>query len=757
MWLCVLVGVGLLVLVLSAKKKPSRELKGSRTPRTVRNDQRRSSAHVPVRSELQSDLPEVRVTVTFGNADEARELAAPAEARWIGTGTVTIVGRTISNALIYVGKGLPSASGHRLEPALVDPRLPVHAGGMESNEEPGYWPSYRSLTPRARGVFLDWLAGGRSDPNANLGLVFTFFYGLERRALHDVQHDRSARADLPVIRAEVERLRRLYGQSGSFEGYSSRFLEALDALENKESVPPFDGTRSRTLPLGLEVQLGRALAKRQPLPGELAFEWVCHEGTARLGMPAERCASEFRALFLQRYRADFGAGLEIEPPARRLQHSYHAASAGFGNLIPLPLPDVPDVGAVGAPLKKVILLAERCAEDLGAYSRWLSKPNRSRSSPEAIALLPEDAAERAAEESMRELREWLSQRWQSETYVVVEGAEWTERWSALPDQPWSKQQVLRVLQALQGGGIGVEPDVRWGGTALDKSAHVCLFRIDTRSSAKPTAKYRVASLLGRLACAVVCADGVVTDREREAISRFCDAQVALPPESLTRLRAHCAWLLAETPKLGGLRSRLRELPATARNAMGRSVARLAGASDANPQTIRMVEQIYRLLELDPKLAFSELHGALAASEPVTVRTKGHESPGFAIPEMPPALGSTLDMQAVEEKLAESEQVASLLGEIFAGDDVEGPTPPPMAHVMTASGLDQKHLNLLKALAQNETWQRESFESLAREHGVMPDGALELLNDAAVEACGTLLCDPGETLTIDLAVAKEMLA
>ena len=43
-------------------------------------------------------------------------------------------------------------------------------------------------------LLIEWLNGGRSDPNAPLGFVFLFFYGLEYRLLKDGVHE-----DAPAI------------------------------------------------------------------------------------------------------------------------------------------------------------------------------------------------------------------------------------------------------------------------------------------------------------------------------------------------------------------------------------------------------------------------------------------------------------------------------------------------------------------------------------------------------------------------------
>ncbi|WP_241004889.1 TerB N-terminal domain-containing protein, partial [Pseudomonas viridiflava] len=65
------------------------------------------------------------------------------------------------------------------------------------------------------------------DPCAEIGYAFMFFYGLERRALVDATSDATAREEIPVIKAEVERLRALYASDASFYNHASRLLDYL--------------------------------------------------------------------------------------------------------------------------------------------------------------------------------------------------------------------------------------------------------------------------------------------------------------------------------------------------------------------------------------------------------------------------------------------------------------------------------------------------------------------------------------------------
>jgi hypothetical protein len=73
------------------------------------------------------------------------------------------------------------------------------------------------MTPDQRKNYLDWLIGGRSDPEVELGYVFIYFYGLERRVVVDQRN-------LDEVADELMRLIPIYGASRSFRGYASRLM-----------------------------------------------------------------------------------------------------------------------------------------------------------------------------------------------------------------------------------------------------------------------------------------------------------------------------------------------------------------------------------------------------------------------------------------------------------------------------------------------------------------------------------------------------
>ncbi len=137
---------------------------------------RRHRAAPPRRSESSISPP------VAGKSDAAA-------VRWVsGSEDVVIRGTRIAAGMLYVGqvsRGQGSGAGSgRLESCVVDPSLPV---GARADGPSGlhYWPSYSDLTPAGRRTFIDWLAQGRNDPAVDIGFVFMFLYGVERRLCVD--------------------------------------------------------------------------------------------------------------------------------------------------------------------------------------------------------------------------------------------------------------------------------------------------------------------------------------------------------------------------------------------------------------------------------------------------------------------------------------------------------------------------------------------------------------------------------------------
>jgi TerB-C domain len=56
------------------------------------------------------------------------------------------------------------------------------------------------------------------------------------------------------------------------------------------------------------------------------------------------------------------------------------------------------------------------------------------------------------------------------------------------------------------------------------------------------------------------------------------------------------------------------------------------------------------------------------------------------------------------------------------------------------GLDVAHSNLVRALLEQPTWSRSDLEDLAATFNLMPDGAVDRINEPTLDACDEPLLD-----------------
>ncbi len=715
-------------------------------------------------------------------------------AAWYPDGVpVTVNGFTLPG-MVYVGRGLGSPKVSP-EPSLVDPSLRVDARRPDRNGSSlDYWPSYAKLSAGARAAYLDWLASGRSDPRAPLGYVFLYFYGLERRALIDIAADKSLSGEVASIRAEVQRLLAIYGDNYSFSGYANQFLPVLDLLEATSgdavnATPPPLVRQTWPIPMTLRVALGDLTADGLPIPARWALAWAWYHPEIYPRTPATRCTDEFATLFKLRYEQKHKAGVKVRSSKRPVTVSYYTASAGIGaaELEMTAIPDVLESPGAGRALRD---LFDKVTDELDPYSRWLGRnPNPTpKQALAGAALLPDDLP--APGSAVSEFRSWVEQVLSGQGQAVIDGSQLLARWPVTNPEKMAKGETTALAALLSQFGVGVEPDVRLGGAPIT-AGPVVLFRTGPASPASATPMYAAATTLLHLAAVVSAADGVVSPQEQTHLVEHLNAALHLTEGERTRLAAHLTWLLKSDLKTSGLKKRLDALTMAQREGIGQLLVTVAAADGViSPQEVTSLSKIYTLLGLDPASVTSRLHVSMTeplrpATGPVRVREAVPEAAGFAVPAPgrhrglePLTTGLVLDEDVLAAKLEQTAEVSALLRTLFTGDDEpEAPaqtapaasanltgagTAPPPAQAAPASGdviagLDAATSDLLRELSSRSTWSRAEFDDLAAKYAVMPDGAIDMLNEAAIDATGEPVLEGDDDLDINPEGLEGLLA
>jgi tellurite resistance protein len=306
--------------------------------------------------------------------------------------------------------------------------------------------------------------------------------------------------------------------------------------------------------------------------------------------------------------------------------------------------------------------------------------------------------------------------------------------------------------------VGLEPDVRFSGEVLEPDGKAVLFRTSEPLSAAPTASYAAAALLLRLGCVVAGADKSIGSAEEAFLAERVQSVLHLPPAEHARLRAHVRWLLASKVGTGGLKKRVAALDAANRSHVAEFVVGVAAADGPiEPGEVKSLQQVFTLLGLDPADVYGHIHrlgGSAAGSDGEKARAKPPHPLSAPTTSKPPREGEvTLDPKLVQARLAESEAVFGVLQDIFAASAEAAPLPVAPA-VPGVWGLDAAHSGLVRALIARGSWSRGDYEDVARGLGLMPDGAIETVNEAAFEAVGEPLIEGEEDLTISVVLLEE---
>ncbi|MCW2941273.1 MAG: hypothetical protein JWN00_4258, partial [Actinomycetia bacterium] len=679
--------------------------------------------------------------------------AAPPVGWSVAKHPVTAAGLTIPGDMLYVGRGLAAGSGGLQEPALIDPWLPVDWQAPDwPGQTMGYWPSYSTISPQSRAAYLYWLSTGRRHPDVFIGYVFLFFYGLERRVLVDWPHAPQVQgAELPLIRAEVDQLLNLFGGNSSFARCAGRFrevLEAISLLGTDVCAEPVPVPNRESPPIRLRLGLGGFAAGRRPLPAGWAMAWLMSQPDFYPRTPMTRCGPEFAELFRARYAAQFGAGIVIPMTGTSdLTIDYRPASGGLARWPRLVFYGRPDVIGQTGPLRELVALADECAEALDAFSRFLGRSPEGRGSVAATALLPPELVDLTGGE-VGTLISWARSHLTRSATVTVPASE-LQAHLPLGQSP-TKKEAVTLARLLAAAGIGMEPDPRLGGP-VPGSGSMVLFRSDETVSVTPSDVYQAATVLLHLGAAVSAADGQVSADEKELLVSHLEEALYLSAVERTRLRAHLMWLLTAELKLTGLTGRIDALDEVKREQIAEFLAAVAAADGViDPAEVTLLKQIRKMLGLDPEGVHSSLH--TAAAEPVTIR-EARASPGYAIPAEEGRV--KLDRSVLAARLTEAAEVAALLGSVFAEPN-EAPSPPVPPTAQPVAGLDGAHSALLRALAERDTISRAEWSELTSQSRLMPDGALDRLNEASYEVTGEPLAEGDDPIEINRYVMGELL-
>lgn len=678
-----------------------------------------------------------------------------APARWVrGHERVRFGQADIGGGLFYYGAGVLIGAEETTQYAI-NPKLSASAprADVEGSSMP-YWPSYSSISPAARRGFLDWLSDGRRDPAYGIGHVFIFFYGLEHRMFVEEADDGAA------VVAEVMRLLGIYGANASFRSYATNFLRLAAARSGISPAPPALSPERSVGPeidLATRLYLGERLAASTTLSAEDALRWVLAMPDVQLKTAVVRCFDEFVTLWKLRFAKRYPTGLVVKSKSR-ISLSYRAASGAFDVVVRGPHERCPDVAGLSKPLDALRKMVDDCSVELDPFSRFVGRKPALRNSMAAAGLLPVDMQRQADGGAIVDFRR------QVDNLLGEQGRGSTTAQALLEiagmqvpsDGRINATSIDELGRALDAIDVAIEPDHRYGSSVPRADEQVFVFRapnggpVDAQRPA-----FRAMRTEVEVAVLAAEADGEASFEELQRCIARIRANSELSGVEQARLIAFAVTTFNSPPKRARVMRKLAEVGEDERRAIAKAAVTAVGDKPkVDVAEVKFLERLHKSLGLPKEDVYDGLHRAGARSdEPVSISEERRVA-GVPIPKKQPAdpapspssSGVRIDSARLARTRRETEAVSALLSDIFA----EEPASPPEAGAEGAGaleGLEAPYAELVQLLELRGSMPRSEFDKHAKEMQLLPDGAIERINDWAFDRFDEALIEDGDEVVV----------
>ena len=165
----------------------------------------------------------------------------------------------------------------------------------------------------------------------------------------------------------------------------------------------------------------------------------------------------------------------------------------------------------------------------------------------------------------------------------------------------------------------------------------------------------------------------------------------------------------------------------------------AADGTVDPSEVRTLEDLFRLLGLEKAALYSKIH---------SVQTQGKiTSPGRTIG-VPGAGGIQFDVDRIAALRSESAKISTILDKVFESTEEHVDIAAVPEKQDTLLGLDPEHADLLKALLSKSQWTKSEAEQLCSKRGLMIDGAIERINDAAFNRFDSAILEGDEPIEVN---------
>jgi tellurite resistance protein len=712
---------------------------------TITSDEELVAFTIDTSFDNKSSISKYSANLTESNISAPAKSQIKTESKkcWIAKGkSVTVAGIKIDSGMLYVGSKLQSQSAYGgQDNCLINPRLKVSNNSNSYHDgEMSYWPSYSDISTQNRRKYLEWLADGAKDPDIDTGYVFLYFYGLERRLFLDQSIE-----DAVDISCEIKRLLSIYSNNHSINNYLSEALSCANILIQKEQPTPtvkISDSYSWEIPLNIRFYLGKKLQNDPILNIDDLLIWFFNHPEKRLRTPAKRLDKEFIALMKIRLTEKHPDGLKVRIPKKRISPTYTASSNNFTVNLSSFIADIPDISSINAPIKKIQNIANDTMDKLDKLSRLLGRNPEAIGTFKALALLPSELTKEFGGDKVNEIQLWISEKHQSQNGVTL--LELVKRITDHSGAKITKAIHKEAEQVATSLGWNVIPAHNEIIGSIKPDMRILLLPHDNGSLAieSPSQEFLLALFELTLGAYIAHANHRVLPEEMDILSKRIEVLSHLKKSEHNRLYLYIRWLAIQKVELLTLKNKLKSLNKDSKMAFA-DIAIAVAAADGKiiPQKVKALETVYQSMGLDKKELFSSLHSMTKSGAHKSIVKTNKPLDGGVNP---------LNMERIASTLHDTAKASTLLASIFDDDKIE-PEPEKINENIDENtiyaGLDKVHAQLLNELLKKDEWSRDEYQKLASSLKLMPDGAIEVINEWAFEVCDEIIIENDDPMII----------
>jgi tellurite resistance protein len=473
---------------------------------------------------------------------------------------------------------------------------------------------------------------------------------------------------------------------------------------------------------------------------------------------AVRCFDEFVALWHLRFRARFADGFIVETSGN-IDVQYQAARGAFTVQVDGPHKNYPDVAKTRKSPEPLRQLVQDCTDELDSFSRLVGKRPDARNSVQAALMLPSDLLSETGFEALGAFKARLSEimggqsRASTKMRTVLQAANF-EIQELGKVSPGLADQLSQVLDLLD---VAIEPDRRFGSAVPQLDDQIFLFSAPGGGPVDPERPaYRTMKSQVEVAVLAAAADGETSGDEMSRVIAGIRDGKDLSAIERARLIAFAVTTFNSPPKLSRVMKRLAERSDAEREAIANAaLAVVGGSGNVDPDEVKFLERLHKALGLPKERVYSELHRAAPRSdEPVAISEERREI-GIPIPKeafVAPdhAARVRIDAARLARTQRETAAVSELLANIFEEESVPSAVETPVASEANGAsfeGLDGPHTELLELIELKGSIPKAEFDERARAMKLLPEGALERINDWSFDRFDEPLLEEGDEIVM----------